>query len=124
MPLPTWPTDVTYEVMDGWRMPAPWLRPIATEMEGGNLRIRRRPGDNVAVVEYPLVPLTDSEFTELDRFFRDELFNGASRFNMKVWTGTDYEDKVVQFEGGDPPQYSPGTPGKVMVTMRLRIYGM
>jgi hypothetical protein len=124
MPLPAWPVTVPYKAATGWQMPTPFIPPVATEMNSGHQRLRSKPGSNVAVVDYPLVELTLTQWETLDTFFRTTLGNGASRFTMSVLTGKDYETKTVQFEGGQPPQYVQRQPNAIRVTMKLRIYGM
>lgn len=124
MALPVWPVTVPNKPDRGWQMPKPWIAPVASEMNGGNQRLRSQPGGNVAVVTYPLGMLTAEQFNTLDTFFREDLSNGASRFKMQVWLGSSFETKTVQFEGGEPPTYADAGGAFVKVTMKLRVYGM
>lgn len=123
MTLPTWPATVPYAVRNGWTMPQMYVAPIATEMEGGNQRMRSRAGSNVASVTYPLRPLTLAQWNDLNTFIRTTLGNGASRFTMPVLTGSVYETKTVQLEGGKSPTIEREATF-MRVILPLRIYGM
>lgn len=121
--LPTWPAEVPSGARDGWQMPSMFLAPVGTEMEGGNQRLRQRPGSNVATITYPLQPLSLDEWAALEDFLRNTLNNGASRFWMSVLTGSGYLDKVVQLNEGKSP--SVARDGDLInVVMQLRVYGM
>lgn len=124
MAIPVWPVAVPYRPTRGWTMPKPFIAPNASEMNGGNQRLRSQPGSNVAVVNYPLGELTRDQFTALDSFFRNDLTNGASRFTMTLWLGTSYQTKTVQFEGGEPPTYALVGSRYLNVVLKLRVYGM
>lgn len=123
MAYPNYVANVPYKPLAGsWSMPQPALPPLATEMDGGNLRKRRRPGDDVAIIEFR-VGMTRAEYSTFDTWFRDVIFNGASRFNMSVWLGAAFSTKVVQFDGDSQP--TPSEYGlDVIVPMKLRVYGM
>lgn len=95
-------------------------------MEGGNVRQRRRPGDNVAVVTQTIV-VTSAEFATLESFVKTTLNGGSARFTMLVYfLGTGYVSKTVQFmSSGQTFPYSPRPVGRdrVAVSMTLRVYG-
>jgi hypothetical protein len=121
--LPAWPSGLSSDTTSEWAMSEMFIPPIATDMDGGNQRLRTRPGSNVAAMSYPLQPLTEAEWDTLNSFLRDTLNNGASRFTMDVWTGAAYESKTVQLDGGKSPQVSwRGT--YVNVVLSLRVFGM
>lgn len=123
MTLPTWPASVPYEATSDWQMPQMFVAPIATDMDGGNQRLRSRPGANVATVNYPLAPLTAAQWTALETFFRTTLNNGASRFTMSVSTGGAYISKTVQLDGGKSPTVQ-RKGDFVNVVLPLRIFGL
>lgn len=123
MTLPVWDTNVPVEPPEGWQMPAMYLAPEATEMDGGNQRLRSKPGSNVAVINYPLKPLTDAQYALFETFVRTTLNNGTSRWTMSLWTGTAFVSKTVQFDGGKSPTVSRAN-GFMYVTLPLRVYGM
>lgn len=104
-------------------MSEPYVAPVATDMGGGNQRLRSQPGSNVSVMTYPLLPLTSSQWSDLNTFLRTALGNGASRFTMSVFTGAAYESKTVQLEPTKPPQVSSSGP-LTNVTLTLRVFGM
>jgi len=123
MTLPVWPGTVPATARDGWQMPSMYVAPIATEMEGGNQRLRSRPGSNVAIVEYPLVPLTLAEWGYFDTFIRTTLGNGASRFTMSLIIAGVATSKTVQLNEGKSPVVRQQD-GLMHVTMQLRVYGL
>lgn len=121
MPLPSWPATVPYKPRRGeWSMPEPYIEPLATDMDGGNKRLRSKPGSNVAVIEQTL-RMTADAFDDFNAFVRGDLNNGTSRFTAQVWLGSAYATKTCQFEGAPKP----GDGGrKKAVTMKIRIFGM
>lgn len=122
MPLPVWDTTVPTNARDGWQMTEMALAPLASEMEGGNKRLRGRPGDNVATVMYPLVPLTDAQMAAFRTFYRTTLSGGVSRFTMALMTDNSVsETKTVQFDKS-PSVTMDG--GFWFVTLPLRVYGV
>lgn len=105
-------------------MPEMFLAPIASEMDGGNQRLRAQPGNNVAKIDYPLRPLTEAQWLALNTFFRTTLGNGASRWTMTlVATNAAGDSKTVQLDGGKSPTVS-RSGGWVHVTLPLRVFGM
>lgn len=123
MALPVWPAAVPSRAREGWQMPEMFRAPLATEMNGGNQRLRSQPGSNVALINYPLVPLDDEEWTVLDTFFRVDLKNGSSRWTMPLYIGTGTVTRVVQLEGGRSPAPSRSS-GYFHLMLPLRVYGM
>jgi hypothetical protein len=123
MTLPTWPVSVPSQARDGWNMPQMFQSPIATEMDGGNQRLRSMPGSNVARINYPLTPLDATQYAAFETFFRTTLNNGASRWTMTLTTGNGQETKTVQLDQGKSPTVS--REGDVRhVVLPLRVYGM
>jgi hypothetical protein len=121
MTLPVWPVGVPYQVRrDDWRPSESFLAPIETQFEGGNQRARRRPGDDVGVVDQTL-RMTAAEAETLFDFIRDDLSNGTQAFTMSVWTGTAYETRTVEFTGKRPVRQPAGL--KTAVQMTLRVWG-
>ncbi len=123
MSLPAWPDGVPYAVTSEWTMTALFVAPVATDMDAGNQRLRSKPGGNVALVNYPLNPLTAAQWATLNTFFRSTLGNGAARFTMPVFTGAAYESKTVQFDGGKSPSVTRAG-ALIFVVMTLRVFGM
>jgi len=124
MTVPTWPSGVPYESLkDGFSI-QPWsANAITTQMEGGNTRSRRRPGDNVATVKQS-VQMSLAELETFKTWFASTIGGGAGRFSMNVWTGSEYENKVCQFDLSQPISYDYLTTEVVNVTMQLRVYGI
>jgi hypothetical protein len=121
MPLPSWPSGVPYQVRrDEWEMADSFRPPIETEMDGGNLRACRRPGDDVAVIRQT-IRMTPAQADTLFAFIRDDLVNGTGRFTMNVWLGTTYQERLVQFVGPRPSKRPAGL--RIAVPMTLRVEG-
>lgn len=121
MTIPAWPDAVPYapdlnSISPIKRM----LDPIATEMEGGNVRLRSRPGDNVGTISQTIVMKT-SAFDVFVARVKDDLGNGTSRFTAPVRLGAAFETKVCQFSGG-APTFRPVGARAVAVSMTLRVY--
>jgi hypothetical protein len=122
MPLPAWPNDVPYlQRRQDWKITQPFIGPIETEMDGGNVRQRSRPGSNVATVEWRR-RMTTAQHASFDTFVRATLSNGTARFTMPVWLGSSYVTKTVQIVKDSLAIEQDGL--FVSVSMRLRVYGM
>ena len=122
MPLPAWPSDVPYlQRRQDWQIPQPFIGPIETEMEGGNVRLRSRPGSNVATVQWRR-RMTPLQYSSFDAFVRATLSNGTSRFNMPVWLGASYVTNTVQIVKDSLSISQDGL--FVAVSMTLRVYGI
>jgi hypothetical protein len=121
MTVPAWPEGVNYapdlnSVSDLKRI----LDPIKTDMEGGNTRLRSRPGDNVGSITQT-ISMTGAQFATFVTWVKTTLGNGTARFSVPVRLGTAFETKVCQFANG-APTYRPVGAQKVSVTMTLRVY--
>jgi hypothetical protein len=122
MAVPSWPSGIPYESLkDGFGV-TPFLEPVRTEMEQGNVRQRRRPGDNVAIVQQS-VPMTKGEYDSLVTWGNDTIGKWTGRFSMQIWLGSSYVSKVCQFSDGAPKPVEM-SPTHVSVQMQLRVYGI
>jgi hypothetical protein len=104
-----------------WKIAQPFIGPIETEMEGGNVRQRSRPGSNVATMQWRR-RMTAAQYASFDTFVRATLSNGTSRFTMPVWLGASYATKTVQIVKESLAIDQDGL--FVSVSMTLRVYGM
>ncbi len=121
MPLPTWPADVPYDPEEnGFQPIKPYLDPLKTEFEGGNVRLRSRPGDNVGTIGQAVV-MTYAEYEVFADWVKTTLNNGTARFVANVWIGTGFVSKTCQFANGAPTP-APYALEQVAVTMTLRVY--
>jgi hypothetical protein len=122
MPLPSWPVASFRPLEESANPLQRMLDPLATDMEGGNIRQRPRPGDNVgSTTQTILMPL--AEYDVFVEWVKTTLNNGTARFRMDVWLGTGFANKVCQFiKPGSTltAKYMPTD--AVAVTMTLRIY--
>ena len=122
MPLPAWPVGVPYQQRrQDWQIPQPFISPLETEMDGGNVRLRSRPGSDVATVQWRR-RMTTLQYTSFDTFVRATISNGTSRFTMPVWLGTSYVTKTVQVVKDSLAIAQDGL--FISVSMTLRVYGM
>lgn len=99
MTYPEWPIDLPYRPWrDMWNY-VPGREALQTEMEGGDTRQRRRPGDDVGVMQWGRT-FTEAEMATWDGFLSDTS-GGVARFIMPVPTnGAIYQLRVVQIVGG------------------------
>ena len=122
MALPAWPIASYVPVPDGF---APIQRsrdPIQTDMEGGNIRQRARPGDNVGTITQSMW-MTMAEHDTFVGWVMDQLGGGTGRFTMPVWLGSSYVTKTCQFDQpGTKLTYAWLSVDRVVVTMTLRVY--
>ncbi len=121
MPLPAMPADVPYRPRRAeWQMTQPYRPPLRTAMNGGNTRARARAGDNVATISQT-IRMTPAQYNVFDAFVRGDLANGTGRFTWKVFLGSAYAQKTVQF-AEDPVPAEGGL--RVAVAMKLLVYGL
>lgn len=122
MALPNWPAIPYAPQANSWQR-KPWgPGPIITEMEQGNVRQRRRPGDKVALVTQT-IRFAAAELATFETWFGDTLGGGTGRFRADVWNGASFDNRVCQFNLSSPLQYGAVTDDVTDVTMQLRVYG-
>lgn len=99
MTYPEWPVALPYRPWrDQWNY-VPGREALQTEMEGGDTRQRRRPGDDVGSMQWGRT-FTAAEMATWDDFLTS-ISGGAARFVMPVPTnGATYDLRVVQIVGG------------------------
>lgn len=120
--IPTWPAGIPYAPqVDSWQMPSPYMDPLATDMDGGNQRLRSRPGAGIKIVQFNIT-MTLSQYASFRTFCETTLGFGSSRWVMLVWFGTAFVSSVVQFDKGKPPQGTALPPNLVSVQMSLRVF--
>jgi hypothetical protein len=119
--VPVWPDTIPHDPVAGaWQIDTLNLPPIATDMDGGNTRMRQRPGANVGTITQT-IKMTRSQFSAFRVFVRDTLGNGAARFYSQVWIGDECELKECQF-ATQPTVTAMGN--LMLVSMQLRVYGL
>lgn len=123
MPLPTWPVGVNYRPQRGsFTGITRALEPISTAMEGGNVRERSRPGDNIATIPQAIW-MKAAEKALFVAWVKTTLSNGTARFTMNVWLDNAYVSKTCQFvKGAGGIKYDFVSPGVDSVSMTLRVY--
>jgi hypothetical protein len=122
MPLPSWPAGVPIiPRLEEFQPVQRLLPPIATEMEGGNVRLRSRPGDNVGTL--PLrMRMTLAQFSTFTAWWKVTLNNATARFTANVFLGDACYSKVCQFTRDGIPQDQFVDSDTVDVSMTLRVY--
>lgn len=94
----SWPATVPYfALVHTVQGEAPFRKPYRTTFEDGNKRARRSTTKNTATVAFSLVPFTKDQFKTFAQWVRDDLVDGTLPFTMKVWTGSDYEERTCSF---------------------------
>lgn len=95
------------------------LDPIKTDMEGGNTRLRSRPGDNVGQISYA-IPMSKAQIDAFNAWVKTTLGNGTARFSMPAWLDNAFVTKVCQFAA--VPKSARLGSGRLAVTVSLRVY--
>jgi hypothetical protein len=110
----------TSPLVDSWRIDEPYRAPLKTDMEGGNVRYRTRPGDEKAQISFGLL-FSAAQYATFKTFAATTLGRGASRFTMLVWNGSAMVEKTVQLVDGifDTTSVYP----KMRVDLKLHVYG-
>lgn len=120
MTVPSWPADVPYAPdLSSVQPLSRLLDPIKTEMEGGNVRLRSRPGDNVGQISYP-IPMSTTAIGTLNDWIKTTIGNGTGRFSMPVWLDNAFVTKVCQFSSV-PKSQRLGN-GRLAMSVSLRVY--
>lgn len=108
-------------LLDTWVITDAYLDPRQTDFDGGNKRLRRQPGDDVARYNFDIL-FSNAEYAIFTNFvsFAGPLGGGISRFTMRVWDGNAMVSKTVQFASKYKPVSQP--PKFMQVTFDLWIY--
>lgn len=121
MAIPDWPADVpSIPLLDSHSI-EPFLPPIKTTMDGGNVRLRSRPGDDTSIV-MQTVAMTKAQYDTLVTWGKNTIGNWTGRFRVKVWLGSSCAVRVCQFEDG-APKPSSFSAKRIAVRMTLRVAG-
>lgn len=118
MLYPVWPSGIPHESeVDFWKG-KPFKAPLSTDIDGGNTRNRRRPGDKVG--RYGWGRHLEADEMELFAAFLEEIAGGTARFVMPVSLyGYAHENRVVQIVGDSLDLQSDG---KTLTTFSLDVY--
>jgi hypothetical protein len=81
--------------VDSWENPEPYLDPLTSDMEGGNKRLRTRPGDETSRISYSIL-FTKAQYAIFKNFNLVTLNRGTSRYTKRVWNGSAMVTKTVQ----------------------------
>lgn len=106
-------------IVDSWSEPMAYRDPVATDFDGGNIRLRQLPGDAVLQRQFDIL-FTNAEYATFTNYVKVTLGNGTARFQMRVWNGAAMETKTVQF--AKVYQSTPMPPKYVQVTFLLWVY--
>ncbi|WGD32007.1 hypothetical protein AncyloWKF20_09385 [Ancylobacter sp. WKF20] len=115
-----WPSSLPYaSAAADWQLQP--FRPFRqTTMEGGNVRNRRRPGDDVATMRWSRI-FKEGEMEAFEAFVA-ETAGLSARWVMPVSVnGSTYERRLVQLSG-DPPEYTSPATGITRVSMTLIVF--
>ena len=120
MAYANWPSTVPHEPWaSAWSL-KPARAPLETEMEQGNVRLRRRPGDDLATMSWGR-SLTSAQMNAF-RSFLETINGGTARFTMPVMMGgIACETRLVQIVA-DSLQYSMTAGGRTIVQMTLLVF--
>jgi len=98
MTLPTYASTglPNKPLVQSWEQADLYQDPIVTDMEGGNKRLRTRPGDEVQTIAFDM-NYTLTEYETFKAFVLNTLYRGTSRFTMSVLLGSSMQTKTVLF---------------------------
>lgn len=114
-----WPSGVSYRSEQEYWKGKPYRAPLKTDMDGGNVRVRRRPGDKVGTYGWGR-RFTETEMGLFISFFEDDLNLGTAKFIMPVSLyGYAYTNRVVQIVGDSIDLQ---TDGMTATTFSLDVY--
>lgn len=119
MTIPAFPAIRMSPLVDSWQVDKPYLEPLQTDMDGGNKRLRTRPGDEVAQIQFTIM-YNLADFATFKTFALTTLNRGTVRFTMDVWNGVAMVSKTVQF--ASPYKHTTNWP-LVVVQFDLYVYG-
>lgn len=104
-------------LVDSWQKPKPYREPLATDMDSGNIRLRRQPGDEIFQIQFD-ISFTNAQFATFETWV--QTFKGVGRFSMKVYDGSSYAVRTVQFV--QPYGTTDVPPNRKRVTFQLSVY--
>ncbi|MFC7399594.1 hypothetical protein ACFQU1_20485 [Chelatococcus sp. GCM10030263] len=100
MALPSWPASVPSKPqLSSWSIDQLARPLLETDMDGGNVRARRKFVDVIAQMPYAIV-MSATQYAAFKAFLLTDLGQGAAEFTMPVYTGTGCESKTVRIIGG------------------------
>jgi hypothetical protein len=104
-------------LIDSWSKPDMYQDPLQTDMDGGNKRLRTRPGDGVQKISFDIL-MSQAQFSTFETWVLTTCGRGTAQFQMRVWLGAAYATKLVQF-AAKPKADSRSKWPKVVVTFEL-----
>jgi hypothetical protein len=121
MAIPVWPSGVPNSPLrDSWKVKR-FRAPLETEMEGGNVRARRRPGDNLIEMQWSRV-LNSTQMAAFETFVETTIYGGAARFTMSVsLDGLSTTSRTVQMRPGSL-EYTSFSPVLAQVSFTMFVF--
>jgi len=95
--MATWPSTLPLPQLTFEGTVSPSV--IRTEMEAGNFRQRKRFTQTVDTFQVA-IPLTPSQYSIFDTFFKTDLFYGANWFNVSLNINGTLQTKSARFVNG------------------------
>ena len=119
MTLPVWPSAVPCNHIDGsMQVGATTGAPIASEMNAGTTRRRRKFTLRMAPVSFDLL-VTNAQAATLQTFHETTLGDGSARFTLSfIWRGA-LVTRTAVFTA--PPAWRPAGPGKQRVALSFHV---
>ena len=88
MAYPAWPDGVKFKPRrDDYQIAAPHLPPLATDMNAGNVRMRRQFTSAIGQLRYN-IQMPQAQFETFKAWERDTLGQGSSRFTVPIYYGS------------------------------------
>jgi hypothetical protein len=89
-------------LVDSWQQAELYIEPEQTDMDGGNIRVRSRPGRDRQRISFDIL-YSKADYATFKTFVKTTLNKGTSRFTMSVWMGDGMESHTVQFASQPKP---------------------
>ncbi len=121
MAIPDWPDEVPYESLRAEWDVTPFRSHLETEMESGDVRVRRRTAARLPLMSWAQV-MDDAQFAAFRTFVETTIYDGTSRFRMPVTLdGATFETRTVQFQAKSI-SWASFAPGLIRASAKLYIF--
>jgi hypothetical protein len=121
MTLPVWPETLPQEaVLGSWQTAQMHAPHIATDMNAGTTRARRRHSLAVAGVQFEML-MSHAQLLTFWEFYFDDIGSGAARFTMPVWNGRAYVSKTVRIKSATGPGAREFSPDRTKISFDLLV---
>lgn len=122
MAYPRWPANVNFKPLrSDYQIVAPHLPPLATDMNGGNTRMRRQFSSAIGQIRVS-IKMNDAQFNVFASWERDTLGHGSSRFTLPIYyRDAGWLDRTCWFEKGSYSAVPDDAAGYMRITATINV---